>query len=118
MATSDTAQTPKSKTRKPAAKRKPAARAASTATQPTSRVAQVQQVAERVVAPLDGVRTRLEREARTAWERLDRPRAQVRRRIPANVEQLTSRVEKVVQDGAKTGMKLVNEAQDRIARVS
>jgi hypothetical protein len=103
MATTDTAKTRKSTTRKAAAaKRKPAAKHSS-----DSRVAQARQLAERAVAiPLDAVLPRIEREVR-----------QARRRVPANVEQLTSRVEKVVQDGAKTGMKLVNGAQDRIARV-
>jgi hypothetical protein len=62
-------------------------------------------------------RTRLERRTRTARRGFDRQRAQARKNLGANVELVSQRVENVVQNGVDAGMKLVNGAQDRIARV-
>lgn len=62
-------------------------------------------------------RTRLERRTRTARRGFDRQRAQARKNLGANVEQVSQRVENVVQNGVDAGMKLVNGAQDRIAKV-
>lgn len=62
-------------------------------------------------------RTQLERRTRTARRGFDRQRLQARKTLPANVEGLTTRVEKVVQNGVDRGMKLVNGAQDRLGRV-
>lgn len=62
-------------------------------------------------------RTRLERRTRTARRGFERQRTQARKNVDANVEALTTRVEKVVQNGVDTGMRLVNEAQDRLAKV-
>jgi hypothetical protein len=162
-----------SKPRAAAPKRKPAARGASTAkpaatgpatssTRPSSRVAQVGQLAERAVlipvgAALEArdrvadlvattrsrdalgkrlahferrggrvraqlerevrrTRTRVERRARSARRDLDRQRTQARRNLGSNVENLSARVETVVQNGVNVGIKLVNGAQDRISR--
>jgi hypothetical protein len=55
-------------------------------------------------------RTQLEREVR-------RTRTQARMNLDANVETLTNRVEKTVQNGVDAGMKLVNGAQDRLSKV-
>jgi hypothetical protein len=62
-------------------------------------------------------RTRLERQTRTARRGFDRQRTQVRRDLDVNVEGISSRVEKVVQNGVDAGMKLVNGAQGRLPRV-
>ncbi len=62
-------------------------------------------------------RTRLERRTRTARRGFERQGAQARRNLDANVEELTTRVEKVVQNGVDAGMKLVNGAQDRLGKV-
>lgn len=62
-------------------------------------------------------RTRLERQTRTARRGFERQRTQARRNLDLNVEQLTTRVEKVVQNGRDAGMKLVNGAQDRLSKV-
>jgi hypothetical protein len=61
-------------------------------------------------------RTRLERQTRTARRGFDRQRTQARRNL-TNVEGITTRVEKVVQNGFDAGMKLVNGAQDRLPKV-
>lgn len=57
-------------------------------------------------------RTQLERRTRTARRGFERQRQSI-----PNVENLTTRVEKVVKDGVDAGMKLVNGAQDRLAKV-
>lgn len=62
-------------------------------------------------------RTRLERQTRTARRGFDRQRDQVGKNLDLNVEALTTRVEKVVQNGVDVGMKLVNGAQDRLPKV-
>jgi len=66
-------------------------------------------------------RTRLERQTRTArrgFERqLGRQRTFAGKNLDLNVEILTSRVERVVQNGVDAGMKLVNGAQDRLGKV-
>ena len=61
-------------------------------------------------------RTRLEHQTRTARRGFERQRTQARKNLP-DVEGLTTRVEKVVQNGVDAGMKLVNGAQDRLAKV-
>ncbi|HEX4804576.1 MAG TPA: hypothetical protein VFU94_01640 [Conexibacter sp.] len=61
-------------------------------------------------------RTQLERRARTARRGFERQRLQARKNLPGT-DRLTSRVEKVVQNGVDRGMKLVNGAQDRLGRV-
>ncbi|HKG04101.1 MAG TPA: hypothetical protein VKB03_13040 [Conexibacter sp.] len=63
-------------------------------------------------------RTRLERQTRTARRGFDRQRTQVGKNLDLNVEALTTRVEKVVQNGVDAGMKLVNGAQDRLPKVA
>ena len=62
-------------------------------------------------------RTRLERQTRTARRGFERQRSQARKNLDLNVEFLTSRVERVVQNGVDAGMKLVNGAQDRLGKV-
>ncbi|HET6447672.1 MAG TPA: hypothetical protein VFG31_01085 [Conexibacter sp.] len=62
-------------------------------------------------------RTRIERQTRAARRGFERQRTQARKNLDANVESLTTRVEKVVQNGVDAGMKLVNGAQDRLSRV-
>lgn len=62
-------------------------------------------------------RTRLERQTRTARRGFDRQRTQVGKNLDLNVEALTTRVEKVVQNGVDAGMKLVSGAQDRLPKV-
>ncbi len=62
-------------------------------------------------------RTRLERQTRTARRGFDRQRTQVGKNLDVNVEALTTRVEKVVQNGVDAGMKLVNGAQGRLPKV-
>jgi hypothetical protein len=62
-------------------------------------------------------RTQLERQTRTARRGFERQRTQARKNLDVNVETLTTRVEKVVQNGVDAGMKLVNGAQDRLAKV-
>lgn len=63
-------------------------------------------------------RSRLERRTRRARRGLDRQRAQVRRNLPIDVEELSARVENVVQSGVDLGMKLVNGAQDRFTKAA
>jgi len=63
-------------------------------------------------------RTRLERQTRTARRGFDRQRRTfASKNLDLNVEILTSRVERVVQNGVDAGMKLVNGAQDRLGKV-
>lgn len=62
-------------------------------------------------------RTRIERQTRTARRGFERQRTEARKNWGSNVETLTSRVEKVVQNGVDAGMKLVNGAQDRLSKV-
>lgn len=62
-------------------------------------------------------RTRLERQTRSARRGFERQRTQVSKNLDVNVETLTSRVEKVVQNGVDAGMKLVNGAQSRLPKV-
>jgi seryl-tRNA synthetase len=64
-----------------------------------------------------GARTQLEREVQRTRRGFDRQRSQARKNLDANVESLTTRLEKVVQDGVDAGMKLVNGAQDRLPKV-
>ena len=63
-------------------------------------------------------RTRLERQTRGARRGFERQRTQARKSLDTNVEQLTTRVEKVVRNGRDAGMKLVNGAQDRLSKVA
>jgi hypothetical protein len=63
------------------------------------------------------VRTQLERRTRTARRGFEHQRTQVRKNLDLNVENLTTRVEKVVQDGVDAGMKLVNGVQERLPKV-
>ena len=62
-------------------------------------------------------RTQLERRTRTARRGFERQRTQARKNLDLNVETLTTRVEKVVQNGVDAGMKLVNGAQERLSKV-
>jgi hypothetical protein len=62
-------------------------------------------------------RTRLERQTLSARRGFERQRGQVGKIPDLNVEALTTRVEKVVQNGVDAGMKLVNGAQDRLPKV-
>jgi hypothetical protein len=70
-------------------------------------------------------RTRVERQTRTARRGLERQRTQARKNldgvnvhvVTARVEPLKTGVEKAVQNGFGTGMKLVNGAQERLAKV-
>jgi hypothetical protein len=62
-------------------------------------------------------RTRLERQTRTTRRGFDRQRTQVGKNLDLNVEALTNRVEKVVQNGVDAGMKFVNGAQNRLPKV-
>lgn len=62
-------------------------------------------------------RTRLERRTRTARRGFERQRTQARKNLDLNVENLTARVEKVVQNGVDAGMKLVNGVQERLPKV-
>jgi len=62
-------------------------------------------------------RTQIERRGRRARRGIERQRAQASKTLGGNVETLTSRVENVVQNGVDAGMKLVNGAQDRLAKV-
>jgi hypothetical protein len=107
-----------------------------TSTRSASRAARAQQLAERVVLIPVGValearnrvagtvgelvtttRTQLERQTRSARRGFDRQRAQALKTLDFDVAGLPGRVENVVQNGAQTGRKLVNGAQDRIAKV-
>jgi hypothetical protein len=63
-------------------------------------------------------RAQLERRARGVRRDLERQRTQARRNLSSNVEQFSTRVESVVQNGVNVGIKLVNGAQDRFPRVS
>jgi len=62
-------------------------------------------------------RTQIERRTRTARRGFERQRVQASKNLPLNVENLTTRVEKVVQNGVDVGMKLVSGAQDRLSKV-
>jgi hypothetical protein len=62
-------------------------------------------------------RTRLERQTRTARRGFERQRSRARKNLDLNVETVTTRVEKVVQNGVDAGIKLVNGAQDRLGKV-
>jgi hypothetical protein len=62
-------------------------------------------------------RTRIERQTHSARRGFERQRTQARKDLDANVETLTNRVEKTVQNGVDAGMKLVNGAQDRLSKV-
>ncbi len=62
-------------------------------------------------------RTQLERRTHTARRGFERQRTQVRKNLDLNVESLTTRVEKVVQNGFDAGMKLVNGVQERLPKV-
>jgi hypothetical protein len=62
-------------------------------------------------------RTRLERRTRTVRRGFERQRTQVRKNVDLNVENLTTRVEKVVQNGFDAGIKLVNGVQERLPKV-
>jgi hypothetical protein len=62
-------------------------------------------------------RTRLEHQTLTARRGFERQRDQVGKNLDLNVEALTTRVEKVVQNGVDAGMKFVNGAQDRLPKV-
>jgi hypothetical protein len=62
-------------------------------------------------------RTQLERRTRTARRGFERQRTEVRKNLDLNVESLTTRVEKVVQNGRSAGMRLVNGAQERLSKV-
>jgi hypothetical protein len=119
MATTKTT-TNASKPKTAARKRKPAAKpsaqsATTSSTRPSSRVAQVGQLAERAVRIPVGVA--LEARDRVV-DLVATTRAQARRNLGSNVEAVSSRVETVVQNGVNAGIKLVNGAQDRISRVS
>jgi hypothetical protein len=63
-------------------------------------------------------RSRLERQTRRARRNIERQRVQVRRNLPLDVEELSARVENVVQSGVDLGMKLVNGAQDRFTKAA
>ena len=60
--------------------------------------------------------TRFERRGDRARTQLEREVRRTRRNLTGNVEVVSGRVEAVVQNGLNTGIKLVNGAQDRIAR--
>lgn len=70
-------------------------------------------------------RRRLEREARHGRSRIEGRAASARRgfesrrgEVRGRVEPVVSRVESVVQNGVSAGIKLVGDAQDRLARVA
>jgi hypothetical protein len=63
-------------------------------------------------------RTQLEDRTRTARRGFERQRTQARKNLDLNVESLTTRVEKVVQNGVDAGMKLVNGVQERLPKVA
>lgn len=63
-------------------------------------------------------RTQLETRTRTARRGFERQRVQARKNLDLNVESLTTRVEKVVQNGVGAGMKLVNGVQERLPKVA
>jgi hypothetical protein len=63
-------------------------------------------------------RSRIERQTRRARRELERQRAQVRRNLPIDVEDVTARVENVVQSSVDLGMKLVNGAQERFTKAA
>jgi hypothetical protein len=117
--TSRNASKPKTST----PKRKPAAQSATTSsTRPSSRVAQVQQLAERAVlipvgAALEA-RDRVVDLVSTTRTQLEREVRRTRRNLGSNVEAVSSRVEAVVQNGVNVGIKLVNGAQDRLSRAA
>jgi len=62
-------------------------------------------------------RTQLEQRTQTARRGFERQRTQARKNLDANVEAFTTRVEKVVQNGVDTGMRLVSGAQGRLPKV-
>ncbi len=63
-------------------------------------------------------RTQLERRTRSARRGFEHQRTQARKNLDLNVESLTARVEKVVQNGVDAGMKLVNGVQERLPKVA
>ena len=63
-------------------------------------------------------RTQLADRTRTARRGFERQRTQARKNLDLNVESLTTRVEKVVQNGVDAGMKLVNGVQERLPKVA
>jgi len=74
---------------------------------------------DRVTRAVDGLvttsrsRSALEKQLR----RFERRGGTVRKNLDLNVENLTTRVEKVVQNGVDAGMKLVNGVQERLPKV-
>lgn len=62
-------------------------------------------------------RTQLEQRTRTARRGFESRRTQARKNFDLNVENLTTQVEKVVQNGVGAGMKLVNGVQERLPKV-
>lgn len=62
-------------------------------------------------------RTRLERQTRTARRGFERQRSQARKNLDLNVEILTNRMDRLVQNSFDTGKRLVNGAQDRLGKV-
>src|SRR5215218_7091660 len=132
MADTTTATTPKKRApakRKPAAKpRRAATRATATSssTRPATRSAREQQLARferrggsarrELEREVRRTRTRLERQTRTARRGFDQQRTQVGKNLDLNVEALTSRVEKVVQNGVGAGMKLGKGQRARLPR--
>jgi hypothetical protein len=125
MATSETATTAAKPKRTTAPRRKPRTAAArrprTSTTRPATRTARAQRLAERVVlAPVGAALELGDRVAGTVGELvrgIDRQRVQARKNLNANVETLTTRVERVVKDGVDAGMKLVNGAQDRVSKI-
>jgi hypothetical protein len=100
MAATTTRATPK--------KRAPARRkAATTRTRPT----RAQSLAERAVLIPVGAAFEAGNRAVSAVEGL------VTKNLGLNVENLTTQVEKVVQDGVDAGMRLVNGVQERLPKV-
>jgi hypothetical protein len=112
MATSDTNTTAAKPKRRAAPARKP--RAAASRTTPT-RTDRGRQLAERAVLIPVGVA--LEARDRVAGTVGGLVPTLARKDLNANVEILTTRVERVVKDGVDAGMKLVNGVQDRLSKV-
>jgi hypothetical protein len=82
-------------------------------------VGAVLEVRDRVAGAVEGLvtttrsRSALEKQLR----RFERRGGTVRKNLDLNVENLTTRVEKVVQNGVDAGMKLVNGVQERLPKV-
>jgi hypothetical protein len=62
--------------------------------------------------------TRFERRGGRARTQVERELRRTRRRLDANVELVSDRVENVVQNGVNAGIKLVNGVQDRFSRAA